>query len=211
MGVDYYKILGVDKSAEDDDLRKAYRKFAMRWHPDKNPNNKNEAEAKFKQISEAYEVLSDPQKRAAYDQYGEEGLKGQVPPPGAGDTTFFSGSDVGAASFRFRSVDDNFTEFFGFPSPFCGGAMGGSWFPGGMGGMFGNDVFVSAFSGEREGATMHTQQPRKAAPVEKRLPCSLEDLYKGTAKKMKISREVLDASSAKSSNLSLTASNLHLV
>ncbi|CAD5178177.1 unnamed protein product [Musa acuminata subsp. malaccensis] len=62
------------------------------------------------------------------------------------------------------------------------------------GGMFGNDVFVSAFSGEREGATMHTQQPRKAAPVEKRLPCSLEDLYKGTAKKMKISREVLDAS-----------------
>ncbi|KAB8100581.1 hypothetical protein EE612_031147 [Oryza sativa] len=84
MGMDYYKILGVDKAASDDDLKKAYRKLAMKWHPDKNPNNKKEAENKFKQISEAYEVLSDPQKRAVYDQYGEEGLKGQVPPPGAG-------------------------------------------------------------------------------------------------------------------------------
>ncbi|KAL3567363.1 hypothetical protein D5086_030014 [Populus alba] len=84
MGVDYYKILQVDKTAKDDDLKKAYRKLAMKWHPDKNPNNKKEAEAKFKKISEAYEVLSDPQKKAVYDQYGEEGLKGQVPPPGAG-------------------------------------------------------------------------------------------------------------------------------
>lgn len=56
MGVDYYRILQVDKNASDDDLKKAYRKLAMKWHPDKNPNNKREAEAKFKQISEAYEV-----------------------------------------------------------------------------------------------------------------------------------------------------------
>lgn len=56
MGVDYYKILQVDKSSKDEDLKKAYRKLAMKWHPDKNPNNKKEAEAKFKQISEAYEV-----------------------------------------------------------------------------------------------------------------------------------------------------------
>ena len=56
MGVDYYRVLKVDKSATDDDLKKAYRKLAMKWHPDKNPNNKKEAEAKFKQISEAYEV-----------------------------------------------------------------------------------------------------------------------------------------------------------
>lgn len=56
MGVDYYKILQVDKIATDDDLKKAYRKLAMKWHPDKNPSNKKEAEAKFKQISEAYEV-----------------------------------------------------------------------------------------------------------------------------------------------------------
>lgn len=56
MGIDYYKVLQVDRNAKDDDLKKAYRKLAMKWHPDKNPNNKKEAEAKFKQISEAYEV-----------------------------------------------------------------------------------------------------------------------------------------------------------
>lgn len=56
MGVDYYKVLQVDRSASEDDLKKAYRKLAMKWHPDKNPNNKKDAEAKFKQISEAYEV-----------------------------------------------------------------------------------------------------------------------------------------------------------
>ncbi|XP_027346258.1 dnaJ homolog subfamily B member 13-like isoform X5 [Abrus precatorius] len=133
MGVDYYKILQVDKNAKDDDLKKAYRKLAMKWHPDKNPNNKKEAEAKFKQISEAYEVLSDPQKRTVYDQYGEEGLKGQVPPPDAGGagTTFFSTGDM-PGSFRFnpRNADDIFAEFFGFSSPF--GGMGGRGGGGGM-------------------------------------------------------------------------------
>lgn len=58
MGVDYYKILQVDKNATEDDLKKSYRKLAMKWHPDKNPNNKKDAEAKFKQISEAYEVCN---------------------------------------------------------------------------------------------------------------------------------------------------------
>lgn len=56
MGVDYYKLLQVDRNVSDEDLKKAYRKLAMKWHPDKNPNNKKEAEAKFKQISEAYDV-----------------------------------------------------------------------------------------------------------------------------------------------------------
>lgn len=57
MGVDYYKILKVDKNATEEELKKAYRKLAMKWHPDKNPSNKKDAEAKFKEISEAYEVL----------------------------------------------------------------------------------------------------------------------------------------------------------
>ncbi|CBI30610.3 unnamed protein product, partial [Vitis vinifera] len=155
MGVDYYKILQVDKSSKDEDLKKAYRKLAMKWHPDKNPNNKKEAEAKFKQISEAYEVLSDPQKRAVYDQYGEEGLKGQVPPPDAGVPD-------GPTMFRFnpRNANDIFAEFFG---------------------SFGDSRPMS-------------QGPRKAPPIENTLPCSLEDLYKGTTKKMKISREIMDAS-----------------
>lgn len=69
MGVDYYKILQVDKNAKDDDLKKAYRKLAMKWHPDKNPNNKKEAEAKFKQISEAYDVCIYPSKPFIYLNY----------------------------------------------------------------------------------------------------------------------------------------------
>ncbi|XP_027349778.1 dnaJ homolog subfamily B member 13-like isoform X1 [Abrus precatorius] len=193
MGVDYYKILQVDRSAKDDDLKKAYRKLAMKWHPDKNPNNKKEAEAKFKQISEAYDVLSDPQKRAVYDQYGEEGLKG-VPPPGAGG--FSSGSDGGPTTFRFnpRSADDIFSEFFGFSSPFggmgdMGGRAGGSGFS--RGGMFGEDIFAQFRSGAGEGSG---HMPRKGAAIEKTLHCSLEDLYKGTTKKMKISRDVCDSS-----------------
>jgi molecular chaperone DnaJ len=72
---DYYEILGVDRNASADDLKKAYRKLAMKFHPDRNPENPAEAEEKFKEASEAYEVLSDPQKKARYDQYGHEGVK----------------------------------------------------------------------------------------------------------------------------------------
>ncbi|KAL3531689.1 hypothetical protein ACH5RR_005210 [Cinchona calisaya] len=197
MGVDYYKILQVDRNAKDDNLKKAYRKLAMKWHPDKNPNNKKDAEAKFKQISEAYDVLSDPQKRVVYDQFGEEGLKGQVPPPGAGG--YASTSDGGGPNmFRFnpRSADDIFTEFFGFSSPFNGvggmGDMGGPRSAGfSRGGMFGDDILASLRNAAGEGASGSV--PRKAAAIERTLSCSLEDLYKGTTKKMKISRDVNDA------------------
>ncbi|KAL4573159.1 hypothetical protein LXL04_019956 [Taraxacum kok-saghyz] len=212
MGVDYYKILQVDKNAKDDDLKKAYRKLAMKWHPDKNPNNKKEAEAKFKQISEAYDVLSDSQKRAVYDQYGEEGLKGQVPPPdaagGPGGATYFSTGGGTPYTFNPRSADDIFAEFFGFRGSGGGGDpsgmrgvrfssnsfgdnMGGfenifSSFGGGGGGS-GGGPFASSGGGFSSG-------PRKAAPIERTLPCTLEELYKGTTKKMKISRDIADVS-----------------
>ncbi|KAL6850252.1 hypothetical protein ACP4OV_020879 [Aristida adscensionis] len=194
MGVDYYKVLGVDRGASDDDLKKAYRKLAMRWHPDKNATNKKEAEAKFKQISEAYEVLSDPQKRTIYDQLGEEGLKGQ-PPPGAGGpgpSSFYPGGGQ-STSFHFnpRSADDIFAEFFGFSGMGGMGGMRGE--PGFQRSMFGNDFFASRFGGEGSASSVNMQRPvHKPPPIENRLPVSLADLYKGVTKKMKISREIID-------------------
>lgn len=80
MGKDYYKILGIQKEANDDEIKKAYRKLALKYHPDK--NKAPGAEERFKEVAEAYEVLSDKKKRDIYDQYGEDGLHGGA--PGAG-------------------------------------------------------------------------------------------------------------------------------
>ena len=82
--IDYYDVLQVAKNSTDVDIKKSYRKLAMKWHPDKNPDNSEEAASKFQQIGEAYDVLSDPQKRAIYDQYGYEGLRDGVPDENGG-------------------------------------------------------------------------------------------------------------------------------
>ena len=91
---DYYEILGVDKNADDATIKKAYRKLAMQYHPDKNPDNK-EAEEKFKEASEAYEVLSDKEKRQIYDQYGHSGLENQFGGAGFSWEDFMHRSDLG--------------------------------------------------------------------------------------------------------------------
>ena len=90
---DYYDILSVPRNASSEDIKKTYRKLALKYHPDRNPGNK-EAEEKFKEISEAYEVLSDSQKRQAYDQFGHAGTGGQ-----GGFGGFGRGAQEGVSGF----------------------------------------------------------------------------------------------------------------
>ena len=112
---DYYEVLGVDKSVSEDELKKAYRKLAKQYHPDANPDNREEAEKKFKEVNEAYEVLSDPQKRKMYDQFGHSGPNGY-----SSDFSGFSGFDgfsgfsgFGGAGGFDVDLGDIFSSFFG--------------------------------------------------------------------------------------------------
>jgi molecular chaperone DnaJ len=111
---DYYELLGVDKNASADDLKKAYRKLAIKYHPDKNPGDK-EAEEKFKEIAEAYSVLSDADKKARYDRFGHEGVGG-------------AGGYGGGGGFNMEDIFSQFGDIFGDSSPFS------SFFGGGGGG-----------------------------------------------------------------------------
>lgn len=128
---DYYQILGISKNATAEEIKKAYRKKALQFHPDKNPDNKN-AEAQFKQVSEAYEVLSDQNKRQMYDQYGEEGFK------------HASGMGGGQQGFSAASMEEALRTFMG---AFGNGRSSG-------GGIF-DAFFESGFSesGARAGAS----------------------------------------------------------
>ncbi|XP_015865571.1 dnaJ homolog subfamily B member 2 isoform X2 [Peromyscus maniculatus bairdii] len=110
----YYEILDVPPSASADDIKKAYRKKALQWHPDKNPDNKEFAEKKFKEVAEAYEVLSDKHKREIYDRYGREGLTGAGTVPSQPET----GGMGPGFTFTFRSPEEVFREFFGNGDPF---------------------------------------------------------------------------------------------
>jgi len=108
---DYYEVLGVDKNVSDDELKKSFRKLAKKYHPDANPNNKEEAERKFKEVNEAYEVLSDKQKRSMYDRFGHSGPNGY-----SSDFSGFSGFE-GFGGFGDGGFDvdlgDIFSSFFG--------------------------------------------------------------------------------------------------
>jgi molecular chaperone DnaJ len=110
---DYYEVLGVGRGAPADELKSAYRKAALKWHPDRNPEHKKDAEVRFREATEAYSVLSDPQKRAAYDRFGHAGLSG-------------AGFDPGFNRTIFEEFQDIFGDFFGFEEIFGGGRRRGS-------------------------------------------------------------------------------------
>ena len=210
MGKDYYKILGVNRNANGDEIKKAYRKLALKFHPDK--NNAPDAEDKFKEISEAYEVLSDQNKREIFDRYGEEGLKGQ-PNGGGGGFDFGGNNGHTFRTFTFTSNDarDTFSRVFGDESPFAD-LFGSGGFPfGGQGGQFGFSNFGGGggFGGStnfhnhihRSETPMDTDYPgmnfkKKAKlqdpPIERDLYLSLEEIFHGCVKRIKITRKVLN-------------------
>ena len=109
---DYYEVLGLKKGASDDEIKKAYRKMAIKYHPDRNLNNKEEAEAHMKEINEAYDVLKDPQKKAQYDQFGHDAFTAGGG-GGAGGFGGFGGFGGGGFSGGFGDFGDIFDTFFG--------------------------------------------------------------------------------------------------
>ncbi|KAI0034195.1 hypothetical protein K488DRAFT_77357 [Vararia minispora EC-137] len=239
MGTDYYKLLGVGRDASEDEIKKAYKRMALKWHPDRNQGSE-EASKKFKEISEAFEVLSDKQKRTIYDQFGEEGLKGGGgPPPGAsaggnpfagfssgggfpGGTTFTFTSG-GPGGFRSSSSGFNPTDPMKIFEQFFASGMGGMGGLGGMGGgrsqtaMFDDDDddmrgfnlsggmpggMPSMGGGARtrpsRSSTFNSSgrpsTPPSTAPSEitRPLKVSLEDLYNGATKHLKVGRRLAD-------------------
>ena len=110
MAKDLYEVLGLTKTATDDEIKKAYRKLAKKYHPDLNPGDKT-AEAKFKEINEAYEVLSDPKKKANYDQFGTADPQGSN---GAGNGGYYSYTTSGSGFDGFGDIFGDLGDLFGF-------------------------------------------------------------------------------------------------
>jgi len=141
MGKEYYNILGVERNATEDEIKKAYRKMALKFHPDKNKDPG--AEEKFKEISLAYEVLSDKDKRATFDRFGSEGLR-----PGGGNSASHTHGFTGTFSQNPTDPFDLFRTFFGGRDPFSDAFGSG-------------DPFASMFNNPQAGA--HSHSPHQAA------------------------------------------------
>jgi len=168
---DYYKLLGVSRSASKDDISKAFKKLARKYHPDLNPNNK-EAEAKFKEINEAYEVLKDAKKRKLYDQFGSNWEHGQnfQPPPGYENMNFGGGG--------FSAGGAGFSDFF--ETIFGGGSAGGDF----RGGFSQGGFHQTGFGGGG-----FQQRPRRGADSEASYELTLEEAYRGGKKSITLQEQ----------------------
>ncbi|MGP1384889.1 MAG: DnaJ C-terminal domain-containing protein [Thainema sp.] len=184
---DYYAILGVGKSSNADEIKRAYRKLARKYHPDLNPGDKA-AEARFKEVNEAYEVLSDPDKRQKYDQFGQYWKQaGQ-----AGGWAGGAPGGVGGFDFsNYGSFDEFINELLGRFS--TGGAAGGrsrtygySGSPRGAGGFSGFDDFATGFGG-RGGSTAGASLDQEAS-----ISLTFSEAFHGAQKRLNLGTEVID-------------------
>jgi curved DNA-binding protein len=166
---DYYKILGVDKSATQDEIKKAYRKLAMKHHPDRNAGNKS-SEEKFKEITEANEVLSDPEKRKKYDTLGANWNQYQHT-GGQGFDDFFTNFGGGR-----RQSSGSTYEFSGNINDIFGDTGGGGF----------SDFFESFFGGGGRGFGGRNQAQKTAIDVEANLNITLEDAFNGSEKQISV-------------------------
>ena len=177
---DYYEILGVSKTATDDELKKAYRKMAKKYHPDANPDNKEAAEAKFKEVNEAYDVLSDPKKKKMYDQFGHAAFEvlsnpqkrkmydqfGTADPSGAG---FGAGGPFGGGNGYYSYTSSDFGDF---------GDLG--------------DIFSSFFGGGFGGQRTNSRRnngPRKGEDLNISIEITFEESFLGTEKEIIVNRQ----------------------
>ncbi|RLV89214.1 Protein SIS1 [Spathaspora sp. JA1] len=203
-----YDLLGISPSASEQEIKKAYRKSALKYHPDK-PTGDTE---KFKEISEAFDILSNADKRQVYDDYGIEAARGNAPAGGnpfAGGAGFGGGMPGGAGGFHsggFSQADafNIFSQMGGFGMGDDGFTFSSSGFPGGAGGSpFGGGGFGGPggfrSSGGMPGGFGGRSGPRaEPTTVSRQLPVSLEDLYSGATKKLKINRKNSDGTQGSS-------------
>jgi len=170
MAKDYYKILGINKTATEDEIKKAYRKLAVKYHPDKNPGNK-QAEEKFKEINEANDVLSDPEKRKKYDQFGENWAHFQ----NAGQQGYGNYQNYGGGGQYQQMNEEDFAN-----------AFGGSF----------SDVFENLF-GQKQGRgkswrEAYGQQSFSGQDYNAEMEISLEEAYFGTSKQFTLHGQTMN-------------------
>ncbi|KAM6984506.1 dnaJ homolog subfamily B member 13 [Tautogolabrus adspersus] len=170
MGIDYYESLEINRNATDADIKKAYRRLALKFHPD---SRETASAERFCQLGEAYDVLSDPRKKATYDKFGEEGLKGGIPPE-------FGSSGAWSSKYAYHgNPDKTFRQFFGGNNPFSD--------------FYTNNAPLQ-FGGLQQ-VVVKTQDSH----IERDLHLSLDDLFHGCTKKIKISRRVMNEDGCTSS------------
>ncbi|KAM9728844.1 dnaJ homolog subfamily B member 13 isoform 2-T2 [Menidia menidia] len=164
MSQDYYETLELNWKATDADIKKAYRRLSLKFHPRR--NRENDTLEKFTQLGEAYDVLSDPRKKATYEKFGEEGLKGGIP------AEFGSGGAWSSKYVYHGDPDKTFREFFGGDNPFAD--------------FYSNDAPLQF------GGLQPDLVKTRDAPIERDLNLCLDDLFHGCTKKIKISRRVMN-------------------